>query len=213
MDDRYTIINHVVWRKILLCAFNFQRIEDNHKSWLHLYNLQHSPSLPHERLSHCTEVVLVNCCIGDEGAEILANTLNTSILENLVLDFNISDSGAIALAGCLSKCSAVQEVSIECNSIGDSGATALADALVHCTSLRRLDLQGNSLGDKGAIAIAKAAKSLPNLDLYLHNLNITEEGIDTVLELRTRTRIRSMELTSSWDSVSETDVDTLKNAL
>ncbi len=208
---RYAVIK---WRKILLCAFNFQRIEDNHKSWLHLYNLQNSPSLPHERLSHCTEVVLVNCCIGDEGAEILANTLNTSVLENLVLDFNrISDSGAIALAGCLSKCSAVQEVSIECNSIGDSGATALADALVHCTSLRRLDLQGNSLGDKGAVAIAKAAKSLPNLDLYLHNVNITEEGIDTVLELRTRTRIRSMELTSSWDSVSGTDVDTLKNAL
>ncbi len=44
-------------------------------------------------------------------------------------------------------------------------------------------------------------------------LNITEEGIDTVVELRTRTRIRSMELTSSWDSVSKTDVDTLKNAL
>ncbi len=214
MYDRYTIINHVLWRKILLCAFNFQRIEDNHKSWLHLYNLQSFPSLPRERLSHCTEVILVNCCIGDEGAEILANTLNTSILRNLVLDFNrISDSGAMALAGSLSKCRVVQEVSIECNSIGDSGATALADALVYCNSLRRLDLQGNSLGDKGAVAIAKAAKSLPNLDLYLHNVNITEEGIDTVLELRTRTRIISMELTSSWDSVSKTDVDTLKNAL
>ncbi len=94
-------------------------------------------------------------------------------------------------------------MSIECNSIGDSGATALADALVHCNSLRRLDLQGNSLGDKRSVAIAKAAKSLPNLDLYLHNVNITKEGIDTVLELRTRTRIRSMEWTSSWDSVSE----------
>ncbi len=213
-SDNKTVTSHAVLKTRLLCAFNFQRIEDNHKSWLYLCNLQNSPSLPRERLSHCTEVVLVNCCIGDEGAEILANTLNTSVLENLGLDFNrINDSGAIALAGCLSKCSVVQEVSIECNSIGDSGATALADALVHCTSLRRLDLQGNSLGDTGAVAIAKAAKSLPNLDLYLHNVNITEEGIDTVLELRTRTRIRSMKLISSWDSVSETDVDTLKNAL
>ncbi len=213
-SDNNTVTSHGVLKTILLCAFNFQRIEDNHKSWLDLCDLQNSHSLPHERLSHCIEVVLVNCCIGDEGTEILANTLNTSILENLGLDFNrISDSGAIALAGSLSKCSVVQEVSVECNSIGDSGATALADALVHCTSLRRLDLQGNSLGDKGAVAIAKAAKNLPNLDLYLHNVNITEEGIDTVLELRTRTRIRSMELTSSWDSVSEADVDTLKNAL
>ncbi len=210
----YAIRSHAVLREILLCAIDFKRIEDSHKSWLHLYNLQNAPSLPLERLSHCTEVALVNCCIGDEGAEILATTLNISVLENLVLDFNrISDSGAIALAGCLSKCSVVQEVSIEFNSVGDSGATALADALVHCTSLRRLDLQGNSLGDKGAVAIVKAAKSLPNLDLYLHNVNITEEGIDTVLELRTRTSIRSMEWTLSWNRVSETDVDTLKNAL
>ncbi len=40
---RDTIINHVLWRKILLCAFNFQRIADNHKSWLDLCNLQNSP--------------------------------------------------------------------------------------------------------------------------------------------------------------------------
>ncbi len=207
-------VNCVIWKKILHHAFSCQIIQNEPKSWLHLYNLQNSPSLPCERLSHCTEVVLVNCCIGDEGAQILASTLNTSVLENLVLDFNrISDSGAIALAGCLSKCSVVQEVSIECNSIGDSGATALADALVHCNSLRRLDLQGNSLGDQGAVAIAEFTKSLSSLNLYLHNVSITEAGIKRVLQLRASTRIRRMVFTSTWNSVLEADTDTLKRAV
>ncbi len=207
-------VNHVMWRKMLSYAFGCQVVQESDLSWLHLYNSETAPSLPHERLSHCTEVVLVNCCIGDEGAEILASTLNTSVLENLVLDFNrIGDSGAIVLAGCLARCSTIQEVSIECNSIGDSGATALADALVHCNSLRRLDLQGNSLGDKGAVATAKATENLPSLDLYLHNVNITEEGIERVLEHRARTSIRNMVFTPSWDSVSEADIDILRRAL
>ncbi len=207
-------VNHVMWRKMLSYAFGCQAIQDSDLSWLHLYNSETVPSLPHERLSHCTEVVLVNCCIGDEGAEILASTLNPSVLEKLVLDFNrIGDSGAIALAGCLARCSVVQEVSIECNSIGDSGATALANALVHCTSLRRLDLQGNSLGDKGAVATAKATENLPSLDLYLHNVNITEEGIERVLEHRARANVRNMVFTLSWDDVNEADIDTLRRAL
>ncbi len=207
-------VNHAVWRKMLSYAFGCQIVQDSDLSWLHLYNSETVPSLPHERLSHCTEVVFVNCCIGDEGAEILASTLNPSVLENLVLDFNrIGDSGAIVLAGCLARCSAIQEVSIECNSIGDSGATALADALVHCNSLRKLNLQGNSLGDIGAVVIAKATENLPSLDLYLHNVNITEEGIKRVLEHRSRDSIRNMVFTPSWDDVSEADIDTLRRAL
>ncbi len=207
-------VNHAVWRKMLSYAFGCQIVQESDLSWLHLYNSETAPSLPHERLSHCTEVVLVNCCIGDEGAEILASTLNPSVLENLVLDFNqIGDSGAIVLAGYLARCSAIQEVSIECNSIGDSGATALADALVHCNSLRKLNLQGNGLGDKGAVAIAKATENLPSLDLYLHSVNITEEGIERVLEHRARTSIKNMVFTPSWDIVSEADIDTLRRAV
>ena len=162
-------INFAVWKKLLCYAFGFQLFQESDISWVHLYN---SASLPQEKFSYCTEVVLVNCGIDDERAEILANRLNTSFLDNLVLDFNIiSDSGAVALAGCIARCSVVHEVSIQCNSIGDSGAIALADAIVYCSSLGRLDLQGNGLGDEGAVAIAKAAEGFPNLDLYLHNVN------------------------------------------
>ena len=203
-----------MWRKWLCYAFGFQVFQDSDISWVHLYNSDEFSSLPQERFSYCSEVVLVNCGIDDEGAEILANRLNTSVLENLVLDFNrISDSGAVALAGCIARCSVVQEVSIQCNSIGDSGAIALADALVHCSSLRRLDLQGNGLGDEGAVAIAKAAEGLPNLDLYLHNVNITEEGVERVLEHRASTKIRAMVFGSSWDAISDAGIDALRSAL
>ena len=207
-------INFAMWRKCLCYAFGFQVFQDSDISWVHLYHSDEFSALPQERFSCCSEVVLVNCGIDDEGAEILANRLNTSVLENLVLDFNrISYSGAVALAGCIARCSVVQEVSIQCNSIGDSGAIALADSLVHCSSLRRLDLQGNGLGDEGAVAIAKAAEGLPNLDLYLHNVNITEEGVERVLEHRASTKIRAMVFGSSWDAISDAGIDALRSAL
>ena len=203
-----------VWKKWLCYAFGFQVFQDSDISWLHLYNSDEFCSLPQERFSYCTEVVLVNCGIDDEGAEILASKLNTSVLENLVLNFNrISDLGTVALAWCIARCSVVQEVSIQCNSIGDSGAIALADALVHCSSLRRLDLQGNGLGDEGAVAIAKATEGLPNLDLYLHNVNITDEGVERVLEHRARTKIKAMVFGSSWDAISDAGIDALRSAL
>ena len=206
----YSNLDLAMWKKWLCYAFGFQ---DSDISWVHLYNSDEFSSLPQERFSCCTEVVLVNCGIDDEGTEILANGLNTSVLENLVLDFNrISDSGAVVLAWCIAICSVVQEVSIQCNSIGDSGAIALADALVHCSSLRRLDLQGNGLGDEGAVAIVKAAEGLPNLDLYLHNVNITE-GVERVLEHRTSTKIRAMVFGSSWAAISAAGLDRLRSAL
>ena len=208
----YSNINFAMWKKWLCYACGFQVFLDSDISWVHLYNSDEFSSLPQERFSYCSEVVLVNCGIDDEGAEILTNRLNTSVLEKLVLDFNrISDSGAVALAGCMARCSVVQEVSIQCNSIGDSGAIALADALVHCSSLR-IDLQGNGLGDEGAVAIAKATEGLPNLDLYLHNVNITE-GVERVLEHRASIKIRAMVFGSSWDAINKAGMDALRSAL
>ena len=205
--------SYALWRKCLSYAFGFQVFLDNDISWVHLYNSKSFSSLPQERFSYCSEVVLVNCGIDDEGAEILAIRLNPTVLEKLVLDFNrISDSGAVALAWCIARCSVVQVVSIQCNSIGDLGAIALADALVHSSSLKRLDLQGNGLGDEGAVAIAKATEGLPNLDLYLHNVNITEEGVERVLH-RASTKIRAMVFGSSWDAISDAGIDALRSAL
>ena len=204
--------SYAVWRKILCYTFGFQVFRDSDISWVHLYNSDAFSSLHQERFSYCTEAILVNCDIDDERAEILANRLNTSVLEKIVLDFNrISDSGAMALASRIA--SVVREISIQCNSVGDSGAIALAGALVNCSSLRRLALQGNNIGDKGAVAIAKTTESLPCLDLYLHNVNITEEGIERVLEHRASTKIRAMVFGSSWDAISDAGIDALRSAL
>ena len=206
--------NYGMWRKWLCCAFGFQVFLDSDISWLHVYNSEPSSLFHQERFSYCTEVVLVNCGIDDEGAEILANSLNASVLESLVLAFNrVSDSGAVAISGSMARCSVVQKVSIQCNSIGDSGTIALADALLHCSSLRTLDLQGNALGDEGAVAIVKAAESLPNLVLYLHNVHITEEGIERILGHRASTRIEGMAFDSSWDGICDAGIDALRSAL
>ena len=210
----YSNSNFAMWKKWFCYAFGLQVFQDSDISWVHLYNSDEFSSLPQERFIYCSEVVLVNCGIDNKGTEILADRLNTSVLEKLVLDFNrITDSGAVALAGCIARCSVVQEVSIQCNSIGDSGAIALADALVHCSSLRRLDLQGNGLGDEGAVAVAKATEGLPNLDLYLHNINITEEGVERVLEHRASIKIRAMVFDSSWDAINKAGIDALRSAL
>ncbi len=47
----------------------------------------------------------------------------------------------------------------------------------------------------------------------MHNVNITEKGTERVLECRPRTKVREMEFTSSWDSISTVDFDTLRSAL
>ena len=111
------------------------------------------------------------------------------------------------------KCAVLREVSIQCNCIGDSGATALAGALAHCSSLRRLDLQGNSLGDEGVVAIAKATDRWHHLDLYLHNVNVSDTGMERVLDQRPGTNIRKMVFGSSWDSVCTAGEEALERAL
>ena len=64
-------INFAMWKKWLCYAFGFQVFQDSDISWVHLYNSDEFSSLPQERFSYCSEVVLVNCGIDDEGAEIL----------------------------------------------------------------------------------------------------------------------------------------------
>ena len=205
----------VWWRKCLSCAFDFKAFQDSDLTWLHLFNSSLEMSVLNlERLCYCTEVVLVNSGIDDKNTEILARKFNTLILESLILDFNkISDTGAKDLADCIAKCAVLREVSIQCNCIGDSGAIALAGALVHCSSLKILDLQGNSLGDEGAVAVAKATDCWVHLDLYLHNVNVSDTGMERVLDQRPGTNIRKMVFGSSWDSICSAGEEALERAL
>ena len=202
-----------LWRRILSYVYGSRAHSDSHISWLHMYNTDKLCPFPRQRFSFCTNMVLVNCGIDDEGAEMLTMTLKPSVLEKLVLDFNrISDSGAKALATCLAGSSVLREVSVQCNSIGDSGARAITDAIGKCGSLRKLDLQGNMVSDEGAISIAETVKSVPGLDLYLHNINVTEEGISRVLQHRATTHIETMVFGSSWNSICDGGTEALRRA-
>ena len=152
--------------------------------------------------------------IDDRGTELLISGLDTSILKCLVLDFNkISDSGAVQLACCIATCSIMRELSIQCNSIGDSGAIALADGLSCCSTLRILDLQGNILGNKGAVALALAMNTLPNVLLYLCNVNVSEHGIEVVLKINGNASIRTMEFGKSWNCIKNAGIEELRRAL
>ena len=198
--------------KCCLSTFNFKMLEID-ISLLHVSNSDSFYSLDLEKFA-CTEIFLVNCGIDDRGTELLNSGLETSILKCLVLDFNkISDSGAVQLAGCTAACSIMQELSIQCNSIGDSGAIALADGLGGCSTLRILDLQGNILGDKGAVALALAMNALPNVLLYLCNVNVSKHGIEEVLKINENASIKTMEFGRSWNYINNAGIDELRRAL
>ena len=195
--------------KHALCSDVFHQASDI--PFLYVYNSNEISSVPPERFSHCTDIVLVNCGVDDNRADILASNIQASVLEKLVLDFNrISDSGIKALAEHLASSSVLQVFSVQCNFIRDLGASALASSIAGIRSLRRLDLQGNGIGDEGVVAIAKATEETPGLDLYLYNVEVTQEGISRVLELRATTHMKTMVLDSSWDSVCEEGIEALR---
>ena len=198
--------------KHALCSGVFHQASDI--PCLYAYNSNEISSVPPERFSHCSDIVLVNCGVDDDRVDILASNIQASVLEKLVLDFNrISDSGIKALAEHLASSSVLQVFSVQCNFIRDSGAAALASSIAGIRSLRRLDLQGNGIGDEGVVAIVKATEETPGLDLYLYNVEVTQEGISRVLELRPTTRIKTMVLSSSWDSVCEEGIEALRSVM
>ena len=198
--------------KHALCSGVFHQASDI--PCLYVYNSNEICSVPPERFSHCTDIVLVNCGVDDYRADILASNIQASVLEKLVLDFNrISDSGIKALCKHLASSSVLQVFSVQCNFITDTGAAALASSIAGIKSLRRLDLQGNAIGNEGVVAIAEATNETPGLDLYLYNVEVTQGGISRVLELRVTTHIKTMVLDSSWNSVCEEGIAALRSVM
>ena len=191
-----------------ISAFRAKARRDCDTPWLHLYN---SDSVPERSFRCCTDIVLVNCNIDDAAARTLVSSLSPSILEKIVLDFNsVSDNGAKALAEILSCGNLLREFSLQCNSVGNMGAIALANAAAKVSTLTKLDLQGNNIDDEGALHITKTLQSSLYLDLYLHSVKVTQEGISRVLECRATTHIKTMVFGSSWKSICDEGVEALR---
>ena len=134
--------------------------------------------------------------LDDVACKQLANALKTnSTLRVLVLDDNpdISDDGAMALAGALGENKGLRELSIALAYIHDAGAKAFADALTACgdaSSLRQLTLSGNYIEAEGAIALCtmlKTNETLEALNIEFNPFDDSDEAWDTIQALDSET--------------------------
>lgn len=102
------------------------------------------------QLSHLTSLDLSCCCIGTEGAKILASG-NLINLTSLDLGGNeIGDEGVEALAS--GNLTSLTELKLYDNKIGDRGAKALASG--NLTNLITLKVYDNSINYRGAQTLA-----------------------------------------------------------
>ena len=137
---------------------------------------------------------------GNHLDNVACGALASALKENatlrvLVLDDNpdISDDGAMALAGALGENKGLRELSIALAYIHDAGAKAFADALTACgdaSSLRQLTLSGNYIEAEGAIALCtmlKTNETLEALNIEFNPFDDSDEAWDTIQALDSET--------------------------
>jgi len=120
-------------------------------------------------------------CIGDAGAEAMANCPDLSSFDELDLDgHGIGDGGARALAES-PYVAGIRELDLERNQIGDAGASSIA-ASPHLEQLLTLDLEHNEIGDSGATALAQSPLLGRLRALELRNNPIGDPGARALAE-------------------------------
>ncbi|XP_010352634.1 leucine-rich repeat-containing protein 45 isoform X1 [Rhinopithecus roxellana] len=133
--------------------------------------------LPREML--CTELVLSDCMLSEEGATLLLRGL----CANTVLRFldlkgnNLRAAGAEALGRLLRQNKSIQSLSLEWNSLGtwDDAFATFCGGLAANGTLQQLDLRNNQINHKGAEELALALKgntTLQQLDLRWNNIGL-----------------------------------------
>ncbi|XP_050619959.1 leucine-rich repeat-containing protein 45 [Macaca thibetana thibetana] len=133
--------------------------------------------LPREML--CTELVLSDCMLSEEGATLLLRGL----CANTVLRFldlkgnNLRAAGAEALGKLLQQNKSIQSLTLEWNSLGtwDDAFATFCGGLAANGALQQLDLRNNQISHKGAEELALALKgntTLQQLDLRWNNVGL-----------------------------------------
>ncbi|XP_011819604.1 PREDICTED: leucine-rich repeat-containing protein 45 [Colobus angolensis palliatus] len=133
--------------------------------------------LPREML--CTELVLSDCMLSEEGATLLLRGL----CANTVLRFldlkgnNLRAAGAEALGKLLQQNKSIQSLTLEWNSLGtwDDAFATFCGGLAANGALQQLDLRNNQINHKGAEQLALALKgntTLQQLDLRWNNIGL-----------------------------------------
>ena len=143
-----------------------------------------------------TGFVLLNVCLGDEGASALAAALDRGALPRLKILYlhtaAIGDAGLVALAPALRRRPALERLELTYNPFGDEGLAALvapppadapppqAEALA---KLSMLDLSGTKITDAGCALLASSVRrgGLPALeDLPLEEILASDAAIDAL---------------------------------
>ncbi|XP_078231114.1 leucine-rich repeat-containing protein 45 isoform X6 [Callithrix jacchus] len=133
--------------------------------------------LPRETL--CTELVLSDCMLNEEGATLLLRGL----CANTVLRFldlkgnNLRATGAEALGKLLQQNKSIQSLTLEWNNLGtwDDAFATFCGGLAANGTLQKLDLRNNQISHKGAEELALALKgnaTLQQLDLRWNNIGL-----------------------------------------
>eukprot|EP00566_Odontella_aurita_P002665 CAMPEP_0113531946 /NCGR_PEP_ID=MMETSP0015_2-20120614/3777_1 /TAXON_ID=2838 /ORGANISM="Odontella" /LENGTH=922 /DNA_ID=CAMNT_0000430835 /DNA_START=642 /DNA_END=3410 /DNA_ORIENTATION=+ /assembly_acc=CAM_ASM_000160 len=123
---------------------------------------------------------LANCDLGDEEAEILAESIKRNRgrlpLESLQLSFNrLTCRGVEALMNAVWGSKTLRELRLDNNVIGDRGAQVVSAVLSSVQTLTKLDLGFNSITSGGMKALMKAVAESQNLS----SLSISGNAIDT----------------------------------
>ena len=134
--------------------------------------------------SYCTNLILTNCGIDDNGCQVLADALSScKALYKLEVKGNeINSHSAENLAGALKHCPLLEYLNMAVNRIDDTGAAALAEDIQHCTQLRAFNISFNFISDTGALSLTdinlKHSSSLKVLDLQYNRIGT--EGAQAV---------------------------------
>eukprot|EP00347_Sterkiella_histriomuscorum_P005929 403354723 len=115
---------------------------------------------------------LDDCCIGDEGCQVLSNFLNkyTTVADLELKGNNIGGAGISALAQVLRSNYHLRSINLAWNNLGtsESGLQNLFNALGENRNLQKIDLNNNEIGPEVCNSIAnclKSNQSLHTLDL------------------------------------------------
>lgn len=117
-------------------------------------------------------LILASNELGPGGIDVIAPILPTCHLRHLDLSWNqLGPSGAFSLASQLPKMH-LKQLDLSSNQLEAAGAKAFAVALAEDRHLLSLDLSWNSMGDEGGMAIAQMLST--NRTLHYLNLAIND---------------------------------------
>ena len=135
----------------------------------------------------------------NEGAIVLANSLNSTSLINLSLDTNnITDAGTVALAKALETNTTLKSFSIENNKISTTGADALAESLKANKNLEKFEFKYNTQPkDSGATLINALLHNTILKTFVFNNAVIDVKAIANVFGKGGNTTITNLDISSN----------------